>query len=66
MATQTLTRRRADASVTPPERNSGFPAHVLARAEANRIPYRGVPVGTVKRHIAGKGSAACLHEVTRA
>jgi hypothetical protein len=32
-------------------------AHLTAWAEANRIPYQGVPVGTIKRHIAGKGNA---------
>jgi hypothetical protein len=35
----------------------GFLAHLSAWAEANRTPYRGVPVGTIKRHIAGKGNA---------
>ena len=32
MATETLTRRQSDASVTPPEPNSGFLAHITARA----------------------------------
>ena len=36
---------------------AGFLAHLTAWAEANRIPYQGVPVGTIKRHIAGKGNA---------
>jgi crossover junction endodeoxyribonuclease RuvC len=35
----------------------GFLAHLTAWAEANRIPYAGVPVATIKRHIAGKGNA---------
>ncbi len=35
----------------------GYLAHLTAWAEANRIPYQGVPVGTIKRHIAGKGNA---------
>jgi Holliday junction resolvasome RuvABC endonuclease subunit len=35
----------------------GFLAHLTAWAEANKIPYVGVPVGTIKRHIAGKGNA---------
>ena len=34
----------------------GYLAHLTAWAEANRIPYQGVPVGTIKRHIAGKGN----------
>jgi hypothetical protein len=36
---------------------AGFLAHLTAWAEVNRIPYQGVPVGTIKRHIAGKGNA---------
>jgi crossover junction endodeoxyribonuclease RuvC len=35
----------------------GFLAHLTAWAEANKIPYRGVPVATIKRHITGKGNA---------
>ena len=35
----------------------GFLAHLTAWCEMNRIPYQGVPVGTIKRHIAGKGNA---------
>jgi hypothetical protein len=35
----------------------GYLAHLTAWAEASRIPYQGVPVGTIKRHIAGKGNA---------
>ena len=35
----------------------GYLAHLTAWAEANQIPYRGVPVGTIKRHIASKGNA---------
>jgi hypothetical protein len=35
----------------------GYLAHLTAWSEANRIPYQGVPVGTIKRHIAGKGNA---------
>ncbi|MFZ1413009.1 MAG: hypothetical protein WAS73_00300 [Defluviicoccus sp.] len=35
----------------------GYLAHLTAWAEANSIPYQGVPVGTIKRHIAGKGNA---------
>jgi hypothetical protein len=36
---------------------AGFLAHLTAWAEAKHIPYQGVPVGTIKRHIAGKGNA---------
>jgi Holliday junction resolvasome RuvABC endonuclease subunit len=35
----------------------GFLAHLTAWAEANMIPYAGVPVGTIKRHVTGKGNA---------
>jgi hypothetical protein len=35
----------------------GFLAHLTAWAEANKIPYRGVPVATIKRHVTGKGNA---------
>ena len=35
----------------------GFLAHLTAWAEANKIRYQGVPVGTIKRHIVGKGNA---------
>ena len=36
----------------------GFLAHVTAWCEHHSIPYRGVPVGTVKRHVTGKGNAS--------
>lgn len=35
----------------------GFLAHLTAWAEANKVPYAGVPVGTIKRHATGNGSA---------
>lgn len=35
----------------------GYLAHLTAWAEAKSIPYRGVPVGTIKRHITGRGNA---------
>ena len=35
----------------------GFLAHLTAWCETNRIPYQGVPVGTIKRFIAGRGDA---------
>jgi len=35
----------------------GFLAHLTAWAEANKIPYAGVPVGTIKRHVTGRGNA---------
>lgn len=35
----------------------GFLAHLEAWAEFRDVPYQGVPVGTIKRFIAGKGNA---------
>ncbi|MBF0439379.1 MAG: hypothetical protein HQL93_09690 [Magnetococcales bacterium] len=35
----------------------GFLAHLTAWAEQNKIPYQGVPVGTIKQHATGKGNA---------
>jgi len=35
----------------------GLLAHLTAWCEARQLPYQGVPVGTIKRHATGKGSA---------
>ncbi len=35
----------------------GFLAHLAAWCEQNGLPYEGVPVGVIKRHVAGKGNA---------
>lgn len=35
----------------------GFLAHLTALCEEMRIPYLGVPVGTIKKHATGKGNA---------
>ena len=35
----------------------GFMAHLTAWAEHHNIPYQGIPVGTIKKHITGKGNA---------
>jgi Holliday junction resolvasome RuvABC endonuclease subunit len=32
-------------------------AHLTAWAENRKIPYSGVPVGTIKKHATGKGNA---------
>lgn len=34
-----------------------FLGHLTAWAEAREIPYAGVPVGTIKRHVTGRGNA---------
>ena len=36
----------------------GFLAHLTAWCELKKIPYQGVPVGTIKRHATGKGNAS--------
>ena len=35
----------------------GFLAHLTAFCEEKNVPYSGVPVGTIKKHMTGKGSA---------
>jgi crossover junction endodeoxyribonuclease RuvC len=35
----------------------GFLAHLTAWCESNAVPYRGVPVATIKRYVTGKGNA---------
>ena len=36
----------------------GFLAHLTAWCERHKIPYQGIPVGTIKKHITGKGNAS--------
>ncbi len=36
----------------------GLLAHLSAWAETRQVPYQGVPVGTIKRHVTGRGSAS--------
>ena len=48
---------RSHRGVTAAHAYGGFLAHLTAWSEANKIPYRGVPVGTIKRHVTGKGNA---------
>lgn len=35
----------------------GFLAHLSSWCENRQIPYLGIPVGTIKKHITGKGNA---------
>jgi Holliday junction resolvasome RuvABC endonuclease subunit len=35
----------------------GYVAHLTAWAEALKVPYEGIPVGTIKRHVTGRGNA---------
>ena len=41
----------------------GFLSHLTSWCEMNSIPYRGVPVGTIKRFITGKGNASKLEVI---
>lgn len=38
----------------------GLWAHLLAFCEENNIPYRGVEVAAIKKHVTGKGNASKL------
>jgi len=47
---------RAHAGTDAAHAYGGFLATLTAWCEQRRVPYQGVPVGTIKRHIAGKGN----------
>jgi Holliday junction resolvasome RuvABC endonuclease subunit len=49
---------RSHVGVTAAHVYGGFLAHLSAWAEQHEIPYQGVPVGTIKRHVTGKGNAS--------
>jgi hypothetical protein len=48
---------RAHAGTLAAQVYGGFLAHLTAWCERNSVPYLGVPVATIKRHITGKGNA---------
>jgi crossover junction endodeoxyribonuclease RuvC len=48
---------RAHAGTLAAQVYGGFLAHLTAWCERNAVPYRGVPVATIKRHVTGKGNA---------
>ncbi len=48
---------RRHAGVDAAHAYGGFLAHLTAWCEHHAIPYEGVPVGTIKRFITGKGNA---------
>lgn len=48
---------RRHAGVDAAQVYGGFMAHLTAWCEHHRIPYQGVPVGTIKKHATGKGNA---------
>ena len=43
--------------MTAAQAYGGYLAHLTAWAEMFKIQYRGVPVGTIKRHVTGRGNA---------
>jgi Holliday junction resolvasome RuvABC endonuclease subunit len=49
---------RRHAGVDAAHAYGGFLATITAWCEHHRIPYQGVPVGTIKRHATGKGNAS--------
>lgn len=48
---------RAHAGTLAAQVYGGFLAHLTAWCERERVPYQGVPVGTIKRFATGKGNA---------
>ncbi len=48
---------RAHAGTDAAHIYGGFLAHLSAWCEQRGIPYQGVPVATIKRHVTGKGNA---------
>ena len=49
---------RAHKGVDAAHKYGGFLAHLSAWGEHHGIPYQGIPVGTIKKHITGKGNAS--------
>ena len=54
---------RMHAGTTAAHIYGGFMAHLTAWCEAEKIPYQGVPVGTIKKHATGKGNAGKLQMI---
>lgn len=46
------------ASVAAGHMYGGFMATLTAWCEANNVPYEGIPVQTIKKHVTGKGNAS--------
>lgn len=57
---------RRHAGVDAAHSYGGFMSHLTAWCEQHRIPYQGVPVGTIKKHATGKGNASKEDMVTAA
>ncbi len=49
---------RRHAGVDAAHAYGGFLGQLTAWCEHQRIPYQGVPVGTIKKHVTGRGNAA--------
>jgi Holliday junction resolvasome RuvABC endonuclease subunit len=49
---------RAHKGVDAAHKYGGFLAHLTAWCEHHEIAYQGIPVGTIKRHITGKGNSS--------
>jgi len=49
---------RRHAGVDAAHAYGGFLAHITAWCEHHAIPHEAVPVGTIKRHVTGKGNAS--------
>ena len=48
---------RAHKGVDAAHKYGGFVAHLTSWCEHHQISYQGIPVGTIKKHITGKGNA---------
>ncbi|WP_341792989.1 hypothetical protein [Rickettsia endosymbiont of Ceutorhynchus obstrictus] len=48
---------RSHKGIDAAHKYGGFLAHLTAFCEHHQIAYKGVPVGTIKKHITGKGNA---------
>ena len=55
---------RAHKGVDAAHKYGGFVAHLTAWCEHHQIPYSGIPVGTIKKHITGKGNAPKASVIT--
>jgi hypothetical protein len=49
---------RAHKGVDAAHKYGGFMAHLTSWCEHHQIPYIGIPVGTIKKHITGKGNSS--------
>jgi len=57
---------RRHAGVDAAHAYGGFLGQLTAWCEQHRIPYQGVPVGTIKKHATGKGNAGKVEMICAA